>query len=161
MCIGKYAHLKDNGFYPSGQKTMILAFFAFSTKNARLKTCWHRIRIMFSIKAAYLLSDLFLSYYQTGPPSREVTPLISSPFHFKKGCPVVFPCYDNETLCKLSLYCINNHIRALNIFQVYQYFTSYRWYFLLKFVQLSWIPYTTLLKIGRYQRPFYTGKNVT
>jgi hypothetical protein len=43
---------------------------------------------------------------------------------------------------------------AFNIFQVYQYFTIYRRYFLLKFEQFSWISYTTLFKIRRYQRPF-------
>ena len=44
--------------------------------------------------------------------------------------------------------------RAFNIFQVYQYFTIYRWYFLLKFEQYLWISYTTLCKIRRYQRPY-------
>ena len=50
------------------------------------------------------------------------------------------------------LSCENKTCRAFNIFQVYQYFTSYRsWYFLLKF---EWISYTTLFKIRRYQRPY-------
>ena len=44
--------------------------------------------------------------------------------------------------------------KAFNIFQVYQYFTIYRQYFLLKFEQFSWISYTTLFKIRRYQIPF-------
>ena len=44
-------------------------------------------------------------------------------------------------------------------FQVYQYFTIYRQYFLLKFEQFSWISYTTLFKISRYQRPFLAGKS--
>ena len=44
--------------------------------------------------------------------------------------------------------------RAFHIFQVYQYFTIYRWQFLLKFEQYSSIFYTTLFKIRRYQRPF-------
>jgi len=39
-------------------------------------------------------------------------------------------------------------------FQAYQYFTIYRWYFLLKFEQFSWTSYTTLFKIRRYQRSF-------
>jgi hypothetical protein len=34
--------------------------------------------------------------------------------------------------------------KAFNIFQVYQYFTTYRQYFLLKFEKFSWISYTTL-----------------
>ena len=37
--------------------------------------------------------------------------------------------------------------RAFNIFQVYQYFTLYRGYFLFKFEQFSWISYTTPFKI--------------
>ena len=41
--------------------------------------------------------------------------------------------------------------RDFNIFQVYQYFTICRQYFLLKF---SLISYTTLFKMRRYQRPF-------
>ena len=41
--------------------------------------------------------------------------------------------------------------RAFNIFQVYQYFTIYKQYFLLKFEQFSWISCTTLFKM---QRPF-------
>ena len=44
--------------------------------------------------------------------------------------------------------------RAFNIFQVYQYFTIYRWYLFIKFWTISWISYTTLFKIRRYQRPF-------
>ena len=31
--------------------------------------------------------------------------------------------------------------------------------FLLRFEQFSWISYTTLFKIRRYQRPFYAGKS--
>jgi len=53
-------------------------------------------------------------------------------------------------------------LRAFNIFQVYQYIlyiTIYRRYFLLKFEQFSWISYTTLFKISRYQRPFLAGKS--
>ena len=42
--------------------------------------------------------------------------------------------------------------RAFNIFQVYQYFTIYRGYFLLKLEQFSWISCTTLVRIRRYQR---------
>jgi hypothetical protein len=37
---------------------------------------------------------------------------------------------------------------------VHQYFTLYRQYVLLKFEQFSWISYTTLFKIRRYQRSF-------
>ena len=44
--------------------------------------------------------------------------------------------------------------RAFNIFEVYQYFTIFRWYFLLKFEEFSGMSYTTLFKIRRYQRPF-------
>jgi hypothetical protein len=46
-------------------------------------------------------------------------------------------------------------------FQVYQYFTIYRWYFLSKFEQFSWISYTctTLFKIRKYQKPFYADKS--
>jgi hypothetical protein len=32
--------------------------------------------------------------------------------------------------------------------------TIYRWYFLSKFEQFSWVSYTTPFKIRRYQRPF-------
>ena len=45
---------------------------------------------------------------------------------------------------------------VLNIFQVYQYFTIYRRYFISKFLCIS---YTTLFKIRRYQRPSYVGKS--
>ena len=48
--------------------------------------------------------------------------------------------------------------RTFNIFQIYQYFTIYKCYFLLKFVQYSGISYITLFKIRRYQIPFYAGK---
>ena len=46
-------------------------------------------------------------------------------------------------------------IRTFNIVHVYQYFTIYWWYFLLKFEQFSWISYKILFKIWRYQRPFW------
>ena len=39
-------------------------------------------------------------------------------------------------------------VSTINIFQVYQYFTIYRQYFLLKFEQYSWISYTTFRKSG-------------
>jgi hypothetical protein len=44
--------------------------------------------------------------------------------------------------------------RAFNIFQVYQYFTIYKLYFLLKCERFSWMSYTTLFEIRRYQLPF-------
>ena len=41
--------------------------------------------------------------------------------------------------------------KNFNIFQVYQYFTIYRRFILLKFEKISWISYKTLIKIRRYQ----------
>jgi hypothetical protein len=52
-------------------------------------------------------------------------------------------------------------IMAFNIFQVYQYFTIYRRCLLFKFEQFSWISYTTLFTIRRYQRPFILGRKST
>jgi hypothetical protein len=49
---------------------------------------------------------------------------------------------------------IRGGFRAFNIFQVYQYFAIYRWYFLSKFEQFSWISHRTLFKIRRYQEFF-------
>jgi hypothetical protein len=40
---------------------------------------------------------------------------------------------------------------AFNIFQVYQYFTIYRRYFVLKFEYFHILSYTTIFKIWRYQ----------
>jgi len=37
---------------------------------------------------------------------------------------------------------------AFNIFQVYQYFTIYRWYFFFNLEQFSWISCATLFKTG-------------
>jgi hypothetical protein len=51
------------------------------------------------------------------------------------------------------LHCELQLLIVFNISQVYQYFTIYRWYFLLIFEQYSWVSYTTLFKIRRYQRP--------
>jgi hypothetical protein len=42
---------------------------------------------------------------------------------------------------------------AFNIFQVYQYFTIYRWYFFLKFEQFPWY-LVQLFKIRRYKDHF-------
>jgi hypothetical protein len=43
---------------------------------------------------------------------------------------------DAVALCHISMLIIIQ-CRAFNIFQVYQYLTNYRWYFLLRFEQFS------------------------
>ena len=55
---------------------------------------------------------------------------------------------------RIFLLIFMHYDQDFNIFQVYQYFTIYRQYFLLKFEQFAWISYTTLFKIRRCQRPF-------
>ena len=65
---------------------------------------------------------------------------------------------------KIFVYCKQYIIKMIlqkntYIVQVYQYFTIHRWYFLLRFLQFSWISCTTLFKIRRYQRSFYVCKN--
>jgi hypothetical protein len=43
---------------------------------------------------------------------------------------------------------------------IYQYFTIYRWYFVLKYEHFNeYQSYVILFKIRRYQRPFEMGKN--
>jgi hypothetical protein len=67
--------------------------------------------------------------------------------------------FENYHCHTVAIYTHYLHIvRAFIIFQVYQYFTVYRRYFWLKFEQISLISYTTLFKIGRYQRPFLRPK---
>ena len=52
-------------------------------------------------------------------------------------------------LIQIILIFSENILRAFNIFQVYQYFTIYRWCFFLKFEHFSWISNAQqFLKIG-------------
>ena len=49
-------------------------------------------------------------------------------------------------------------VRAFNVVQVYQYFTIYRWYLLLKFEHISWMS-CTCNTLRRYQWPFLMGES--
>jgi hypothetical protein len=66
---------------------------------------------------------------------------------------IVLVKYEADIIIIISSKC--HFFSSLSRFQyLYEYFTIYRWYFLLKFEQFSWISYATLFKIRRYQRPF-------
>jgi hypothetical protein len=102
------------------------------TRNGKDYILWHAISIFFNL---YFFFSKYLFHC-----------------HF-------FLLYSYDTCIHLSQYKKLHYHRAFNIFQVYQYFTIYTWYFfLLKFEHCSWISYTTLFKIRRYQRPFQLGK---
>ena len=64
--------------------------------------------------------------------------------------------YQYFTIYRAFNTCIYQYFTIYRAFNtcIYQYFTIYRLYILLKFEHFSWISFTTLSEIRRYQLPF-------